>query len=126
MLSPWELVWMIRTCPAAVDPTHNSTATAARLRGTNADVLIAPEYNSTRRSPVRFRRAQLVSATAALALCTAALGAQKPPDRLRQGSGESRRSEAEAGGDWPMYARDLAGTKFSPLRQINADNVSKL
>ena len=25
-----------------------------------------------------------------------------------------------------MYARDLAGTKFSPLRQINADNVSRL
>jgi len=28
--------------------------------------------------------------------------------------------------DWPMYARDLAGTKFSPLKQINADNVSRL
>src|SRR5437868_5521317 len=28
--------------------------------------------------------------------------------------------------DWPMYARDLAGTKYSPLTQINADNVSKL
>ena len=25
-----------------------------------------------------------------------------------------------------MYARDLAGTKFSPLNQINADNVAKL
>jgi len=28
--------------------------------------------------------------------------------------------------DWPMYARDLAGTRFSPLKQINAGNVSEL
>src|ERR1700691_3413392 len=29
-------------------------------------------------------------------------------------------------GDWPMYTRDLAGTRYSPLKQINAGNVSKL
>src|SRR5437762_5487770 len=29
-------------------------------------------------------------------------------------------------GDWPMYNRDLAGTRYSPLTQINAVNVSKL
>src|SRR5580692_7476415 len=28
--------------------------------------------------------------------------------------------------DWPMYTRDLAGTRYSPLKQINAGNVSKL
>ena len=28
--------------------------------------------------------------------------------------------------DWPMYARDLAGTKYSPLTQIKAGNVSTL
>src|SRR5580700_11206121 len=28
--------------------------------------------------------------------------------------------------DWPNYARDLAGTKYSPLDQITPDNVSKL
>jgi len=28
--------------------------------------------------------------------------------------------------DWPMYTRDLAGTRYSPLKQINATNVSKL
>ena len=28
--------------------------------------------------------------------------------------------------DWPMYTRDLAGTRYSPLKQINAANVSKL
>jgi glucose dehydrogenase len=31
-----------------------------------------------------------------------------------------------ADGDWPMYSRDLAGTKYSPLAQITAENVSKL
>jgi quinoprotein glucose dehydrogenase len=29
-------------------------------------------------------------------------------------------------GDWPHYTRDLAGTRYSPLRQINTSNVSKL
>src|SRR6476646_5320175 len=28
--------------------------------------------------------------------------------------------------EWPMYNRDLAGTRYSPLTQINAKNVSKL
>ena len=29
-------------------------------------------------------------------------------------------------GDWPMYNRDLAGTRFSPLTQINTTNVATL
>jgi glucose dehydrogenase len=28
--------------------------------------------------------------------------------------------------DWPMYTRDLSGTRFSPLTQINTTNVEKL
>ena len=28
--------------------------------------------------------------------------------------------------DWPMYTRDLAGTRFSPLAEINTKNVSRL
>ncbi len=28
------------------------------------------------------------------------------------------------GADWPMYNRDLASTRFSPLTQINTTNVS--
>ncbi len=28
--------------------------------------------------------------------------------------------------DWPTYNRDLAGTRFSPLAQINTANVGKL
>ncbi len=31
-----------------------------------------------------------------------------------------------ANGDWPMFLHDLAGTRYSPLSQINAGNVSKL
>jgi glucose dehydrogenase len=30
------------------------------------------------------------------------------------------------GADWPMYNRDLAGTRYSPLTQINTKNVAKL
>src|SRR5579871_1143351 len=59
-----------------------------------------------REDPVRFR---ILPAAAGVAVLAAALGAQKRAD-----------------GDWPMYGRDLAGTKFSPLKQIAADNVSKL
>ncbi len=29
-------------------------------------------------------------------------------------------------GDWPMYNRDLAGTRYSPLTQINTGNVTQL
>ena len=29
-------------------------------------------------------------------------------------------------GEWPMYNRDLAGTRYSPLTQINTTNVTKL
>ena len=44
----------------------------------------------------------------------------------------SSAAEAQAGrdavkpGDWPHYTRDLAGTHFSPLDQINTTNVSGL
>src|SRR3984885_10520416 len=31
-----------------------------------------------------------------------------------------------APGDWPDYARDLAGTKYSPLDQITPGNVTML
>src|SRR3954471_23630730 len=29
-------------------------------------------------------------------------------------------------GEWPAYHRDLASTRYSPLDQINRDNVSRL
>jgi quinoprotein glucose dehydrogenase len=36
---------------------------------------------------------------------------------------QSRRSD---GADWPMYNRDLGGTRFSPLKQITPRNVANL
>jgi glucose dehydrogenase len=33
---------------------------------------------------------------------------------------------AQSGADWPMYNRDLASTRYSPLTQINAGNVAGL
>src|SRR5688500_16119297 len=44
-------------------------------------------------------------------------------------SAQARRAEARVAsesGDWPTYNRDLAGTRYSPLTQINTDNVSTL
>jgi glucose dehydrogenase len=35
-------------------------------------------------------------------------------------------AHAQSAADWPMYNRDLAGTRYSPLSQINAGNVAKL
>ena len=32
----------------------------------------------------------------------------------------------DKGGEWPMYGRDYANTRFSPLDQINTDNASNL
>jgi quinoprotein glucose dehydrogenase len=43
-----------------------------------------------------------------------AAGAQAPPDR------------AAAGNDWPMYSLDFAGTRFSPLAEIDTTNVAQL
>lgn len=34
--------------------------------------------------------------------------------------------KATPAGDWPLYARDLTGQRFSPLKQINASNVANL
>src|SRR5271170_153105 len=31
-----------------------------------------------------------------------------------------------ASGDWPSYNHDVAGTRYSPLKQINAGNVAEL
>jgi quinoprotein glucose dehydrogenase len=40
--------------------------------------------------------------------------------------GPAQRAYAQSGSDWPMYGHDLASSRFSPLSQINAENVAKL
>ena len=46
--------------------------------------------------------------TIAVLLVAAVLGAADPP------------------GDWPVYGRDPGGQRFSPLKEINRDNVKAL
>ena len=64
---------------------------------------------SAGRSP---RTARVIGALVALALASAPAPAQEP--------GRS------AAADWPTYNRDLAGTRYSPLDQIDAGNVGEL
>ena len=35
-------------------------------------------------------------------------------------------SQKNAASEWPMYNRDLGGTRFSPLTQINTRNVGRM
>jgi quinoprotein glucose dehydrogenase len=35
-------------------------------------------------------------------------------------------SQPDAAGDWPMYSRDLAGTRYAPLTHVNTQNVARL
>jgi quinoprotein glucose dehydrogenase len=35
-------------------------------------------------------------------------------------------AHAEGPGDWPRFTRDAGGTRFSPLKEINAGNVARL
>src|ERR1700730_17070525 len=59
------------------------------------------------------RSAQSVSRLFFLALCSFLAS----PSVLPQG---------ETGADWPYYGHDAGGTRFSPLTQINRQNVGKL
>ena len=62
-------------------------------------------------------------AALAAALLTACGG---PPPEPPQVAGAAAAAEFMHGADWPSYNRDLAGTRFSPLRQISATNVDEL
>src|SRR6476661_5604582 len=35
-------------------------------------------------------------------------------------------AQSQGDRDWPMFNRDLAGTRYSPLKQIDTSNVGKL
>ena len=37
-----------------------------------------------------------------------------------------QQSQRGADADWPTYSRDLAGTRYSPLNQINTQTVQSL
>jgi quinoprotein glucose dehydrogenase len=41
-------------------------------------------------------------------------------------SGQNTGQPSTKNGEWPMYTADLAGSKYSPLDQVNATNFSKM
>lgn len=61
-------------------------------------------------------------ACVSVALAAASANAQ-PADA---GTASRETAGAGAAGDWPMYSRDYAGTRFSPLEEIDAANVANL
>jgi quinoprotein glucose dehydrogenase len=65
------------------------------------------------------RRVVPVAFAALVALAAWSFGA-------RAQDGGARSTTAAKDGDWPLYNRDLAATRYSPLKQINAGNVAKL
>src|SRR5437867_6476962 len=44
----------------------------------------------------------------------------------QSGAKNEKSSPSTKNGEWPHYTGDLAGTRYSPLDQINADNFNKL
>src|SRR5262245_62064902 len=48
------------------------------------------------------------------------------PASSQSGSKNGASSHLTKNGEWPHYTGDLAGTRYSPLDQINADNFNKL
>jgi len=60
------------------------------------------------------------------ALAVVLLAACREPAAPLQVPGAQPEVDYLRGADWPSYNRDLAGTRFSPLRQISATNVDEL
>jgi quinoprotein glucose dehydrogenase len=54
------------------------------------------------------------------------VGRQAGGDDLSAGARSAKVEARAASEDWPSYNRDLAGTRYSPLTQINTTNVSTL
>src|ERR1700682_6228260 len=55
-------------------------------------------------------------------VCTVALNGQRPT----HASAAQKDSSAAQSDDWPSYGHDAGGMRYSPLTQINRDNVSQL
>ncbi|HUL83742.1 MAG TPA: PQQ-binding-like beta-propeller repeat protein [Gammaproteobacteria bacterium] len=64
---------------------------------------------------------RLAAASALAGLVACSPGSSEPPS-----STPAPIAEYLAAGDWPSYNRDLAGTRFSPLTQIDTSNVADL
>ena len=62
----------------------------------------------------------------AVACALACLAACSPRPSATSSLAPQAAGEHLDAGDWPSYNRDLAGTRFSPLEQIEAGNVAEL
>src|SRR5262245_56361355 len=70
---------------------------------------------------MRFQRALLSGTIAALLLVALLI-----PVIAQDNTNARTAVRPFADGDWPRYTGDLAGTRYSKLKQINTTNVSKL
>jgi len=82
---------------------------------------------------MRIRYAIIVAGLAILPLLAQAPGGQRGTAAPQRGAAAQRGAATAAAPttqarpqDWPMYSRDAAGTRYSPLTQINTSNVATL
>ena len=77
---------------------------------------------------MHFKKAVALSAVTS-AITLAALFVET--GRAQQAKGKAQptakaKAKPVPAGDWPLYSRDLASTRYSPLTQINTQNVAQL
>src|SRR6202521_5803203 len=128
--------------PVALPPWHRAQRLSYRLRPASGFCARATPRAKTQLTDKRsiriFARYQLpglmsltrsprfYSLVPMRILCSVLLAAAMLP-ALRAQAGKTAANKApDNPADWPMYTRDLAGTRYSPLAQINTGNVSKL
>jgi len=70
-------------------------------------------------------RSKWIFAVAGVTLLSALL-VQVGPAQQGKGKAGPKQVKAIPPGDWPLYSRDLASDRFSPLTQINTSNVAQL
>ena len=68
-------------------------------------------------------RAKWIFAVAGMAVLSALLVQVGPAQQGKAKAVPAKQVKAIPPGDWPLYSRDLASDKFSPLTQINTTNV---
>src|SRR5688572_27364163 len=85
----------------------------------------SPRFTSRRQS-MRLRNAILVGVMVAAVAAVGLLGVPGPVGPAGPAGAAQQSATRSADADWPTYNRDLAGTRYSPLTQINANNVGQL
>ena len=71
-------------------------------------------------------RSKWIFAVAGVTLLSALLVQVGPAQQGKGKNAPAKQVKAIPPGDWPLYSRDLASDRFSPLTQINTSNVAQL